>query len=33
LFHQVIVFDDLWAAAHPELAAAIDFYASDAGLI
>jgi hypothetical protein len=33
LFHQVIVFDDLWAAAHPELAAAIDFYASDTGLI
>ncbi|MFM7563275.1 MAG: hypothetical protein ACKO81_09605 [Planctomycetota bacterium] len=33
LFHQIIVFDDLWAAAHPELAAAIDFYASDAELI
>ena len=33
LFHQIIVFDDLWAKAHPALSKSLDFYARDRGIL
>ncbi len=33
LFHQVVLFDDVWAASHPHLESSLRFYASDGELI
>jgi hypothetical protein len=33
LFYQTIIFDDVWAASHPDLAKSIDYYASDKSLL